>query len=266
MTAEDVHGHQATQRIATVRFAGQDWTLRPGATLTFGRGRECHIRLTDDQHLSRRAGSLVGHQDYVVIRNDSGSKPVVVRPPTGEDRLVEPGAATTSLPLNRFDVVVFGLGGQIVALHVTTNPPMPPNPGPPLSAPGTAERERIGTVTSPFTLSAAQRRILLALCEPMLTRNGQAARPATYAQIARRLSLRPGYVRNVVQALRETLTGYGLAALTEEASQSVAEDFRRELAQWAVRSGWVQVHHLAELDGKGEETRPRHPPTPGGRR
>ena len=225
-----------------VRYGNDAWELHPGDTLTFGRGSGCDIRLTDDQHLSRRAGALLGQDGYLVIRNDSTSKPIVLRPPVGEDRVIEPAAATTSLPLRHFDLVLYAAGGVPVVLNVDAGPPPP--------APNWLPGGPSGTVTAPITLSPTQRRVLLALCEPMLTLRGPAARPATYAEIGQRLDLKPGYVRNVVKTLRESLTGHGLAGLSDDAQDAAVDDFRRALAQWAVRSAWINPEQLSELDDR----------------
>ena len=227
--------------MALVRYGDAAWQLHSGGVLTFGRGAGCDIRLADDPHLSRRAGALLGQDGYLVIRNDSTSKPIVLRPPVGEDRVIEPAAATTSLPLRRFDLILYAAGGVPVVLAVDAGPPPP--------APDWLPGGAASTVTAPITLSPTQRRVLLALCEPMLTLRGPAARPATYAEIGQRLDLKPGYVRNVVKALRETLTGHGLAGLSEDAQDSAVDDFRHALAQWALRSGWVGPAQLGELDG-----------------
>ena len=227
-----------------VRYGNDVWELPPGGTLTFGRGSDCDIRLADDQHLSRRAGALLGQDGYLVIRNDSTSKPIVLRPPAGEDRVIEPAAATTSLPLRHFDLVLYAAGGVPVVLTVDAGPPPP--------APDWLPGGAASTVTAPITLSPTQRRVLLALCEPMLTLRGPAARPATYAEIGQRLDLKPGYVRNVVKALRESLTGHGLTGLSEDAQDAAVDDFRRALAQWAVRSSWVSADQLADLEGRGQ--------------
>jgi hypothetical protein len=227
--------------VALVRYDDDAWQLPPGGVLTFGRGLGCDIRLVDDPHLSRRAGALLGQDGYVVIRNDSTSKPIVLRPPVGEDRVIEPAAATTSLPLRRFELLLYAAGGIPVVLTVDAGPP----PRAPDELPGSTP----STVTEPMTLSPTQRRVLLALCEPMLTLRGPAARPATYAEIGHRLDLKPGYVRNVVKALRESLTGHGLAGLSEDGQDAAVDDFRRALAQWAVRSSWVSLEQISELEG-----------------
>jgi hypothetical protein len=49
------------------------WRARPGETITFGRGRECTIKLPTDQGLSRSAGSLTFHAGTWWLRNDSSA-------------------------------------------------------------------------------------------------------------------------------------------------------------------------------------------------
>jgi hypothetical protein len=227
--------------VTLVSYGDSAWQLHAGDVLTFGRGPGCDIRLADDAHLSRRAGALLGQDGYLVIRNDSTSKPIVLRPPVGEDRVIEPSAATTSLPLSNFELMLYAAGGSPVVLRVKTGSSAP-IPG---STSGPAS-----TVTTPISLSHTQRRVLLALCEPILTLRGPAARPATYAEIGQRLGLRPGYVRNVVKVLRESLTGHGLAGLSDDGQDAAVDDFRRALAQWAIRSGWVGAEQLTQLEGR----------------
>jgi hypothetical protein len=55
--------------------------------------------------------------------------------------------------------------------------------------------------------------MLQALCAPMLSGQGSGAAPATYHQIGEALGLSAHYVRNVIQTVRETLTGHGVPDL-----------------------------------------------------
>jgi hypothetical protein len=223
-----------------VHFDGRSWVACRGDHVDFGRSRACQIRLPNDDHISRRAGSLVVLDDCVMIRNESRQKPLVVRPPTGEDRVVEPGAATTSLPFQRFDLLVTGNAGSVVAIRVDAAR---------LTPAGYAYDPKTrspNTKAEPLVLSRSQQRILRALCAPLLSESGPKAVPATYAQIAQRLGLQPQYVRNVVKALRETLSGHGVPGLVRQEDDATHDDFRWALARWAVRSGWVTV---GDLDG-----------------
>jgi hypothetical protein len=160
----------------------------------------------------------------------------------GEDRVVEPGAATTSLPYLEFGLVFVGRGGALVAVAVDAGSLSPVQPDP-----RGAVTRTPATITSPIELTASQRRVLLALCEPLLTCTGAAASPPTYAQIGRRLGRQPQYTRNVIKSIRESLSGYGIPGLTASYGSEGNEDFRLALARWAIRSGWVNIDSLHML-------------------
>jgi hypothetical protein len=211
--------------------------LPPGTEVTFGRAAQCDIRLPADDHISRRAGLLRALDDCVLVRNFSTTKPLVLRPPDGEDRVVEPEAATASLPYGLFQVVVAGRGGVGVALDVDARP-LAPEPDAPDAA-------GIVTVTRPVEVTAAEQRMLVELCRPILLSRGGIASPASYSEIGERLGRRPQYVRNRLKALRETLDGMGVPGLVAE-SPGRGEDFRPALARWALRSRWVT---RADLEG-----------------
>ncbi|MGI5272483.1 hypothetical protein ACQEUU_25230 [Nonomuraea sp. CA-218870] len=236
-------GSPARDEAIFVAFGGEQWRVARGQSLTLGRSRACEVRLPDDEHLSRRAGSLIVLNDCVLIRNDSGSKPLVVRPPAGEDRVVEPGAAITSLPFSVFSVVFAGRVGSTVTVRVDARS-LTPGPG---RSGGEAATRTPATVTSPMELTRRQRLVLAALCEPLLVRAGPQAVPATYTQIGRRLGRQPQYVRNVVKSLRESLSGHGIPGLTRDDEAFSHDDFRWALARWAVRAGVVGVEDLHEL-------------------
>jgi hypothetical protein len=222
-----------------IHLDGRQWAASRGDVVSIGRSHQCQIRLPDDDHLSRHAGSLRVLEDCVLVRNDSIHKPLVIRPPVGEDRIVEPGAATTSLPYQRFDMLLAGSAGLVVSIQVDAARLTPDVYAidPQTRAPTTR--------AEPVQLSAAERRVLLALCAPLLTECGPRSVPATYAQIAQRLDRRPGYIRNVVKSLRETLAGHGIDGLVRDDGSSTHDDFRGPLARLAVRNGWVT---RADLD------------------
>ncbi|MEV0315498.1 hypothetical protein [Nonomuraea fuscirosea] len=233
----------AARDAALVTFDGKQWRLPRGQSLTLGRSHACDVRFPDDEHLSRRAGSLIVLNDCVLIRNDSRHKVLVVRPPIGEDRVVEPGAATTSLPFPIFSIVFAGYGDLTVAVRVDAQ-----------SLTGAARRSvnqattrAPKTITSPIKLTRTQRLVLCALCEPMLVKAGPQAVPATYAQIGKRLNLQPRYIRNVIKALREDLSGYGIPGLTTADEDVGYNDFRWALARWAVRTSVIKQEDLHAL-------------------
>jgi hypothetical protein len=228
-----------------IRFRGQAWNPVRGESLTIGRSRGCVLRLPDDDHLSRHAGTVHVLDDCVLVRNDSYHKPLVLRPLVGEDRVVEPRAATASLPYLEFSVLFVGRGGAVTAMEVDAR------------ALTTARRASAGvvtrapeTVTRPLQMTPSQHLALVALCAPVLTRTGPDARPASYAEIGRRLGRQPQYIRNVLKSLRESLSGHGVPGLTDEDNFNQHDDFRWALARWALRSGWVDLDSLPALPAK----------------
>jgi hypothetical protein len=174
-------------------------------------------------------------EDCALIRNHSSSKPFVLRADVGEDHVIEPGGAGTSLPHRRLQIVIAGMAGTTVHLDLDVTGVTEPSASPPL--PG--EARDVVTTTAPFPLTPAQRKVVEALCVPMLNRRGTDAAPATYQQIGAALGLSPHYVRNVIQAIRETLTGHGVPDLVSDDPTRPGGDFRWSLARYAIRNKWV---------------------------
>lgn len=233
-----------TAEAVVVAFARQQWLLRRGQCLVFGRSRSCNVQLPDDDHLSRTAGSLQIVDDCVLVRNLSSTKPLVLRPDAGEDRVIEPSAATTSLPDASFRLVLAGRGGSVVEIAVDARAVTPPSR--PVGGMATRSSD---TVTAPMTLTAAQHRVLVVLSAPLLTERGPKAVPATYTHVGEVLGLSPQYVRNVVKTIREGMSGHGIPGLTSDDDMAPHEDFRWSLARSAVRNGWVTEPDVAALLG-----------------
>jgi hypothetical protein len=230
-----------------VVFEGRSWVVWRGTVATVGRSQTSTVRLPEDDYLSRRAASLTVLDDCVLIRNTSQRKPLAVRPPFGEDRVVEPGAATTSLPHRHFDLVFLGRAGNVVAVQVHAGRlAAPPEDRPSAAEPPTRSK---ATAAEPIVMTPAQRRVLTALCASLLTGTGGGAVPATYTQIGDRLGLRPQYVRNVIKSLREVLAGHGVSGLTRDCGEGPADDFRGALARWAIRNGQVTMDDVVGDDG-----------------
>jgi hypothetical protein len=232
-------GPRSRAGTVVVSYGGRQWSMSDGEQLTIGRSPSCVVRLPEDDILSRFAARLENQGNLLLIHNISTTKPIALRPPAGEDRVIEPGAAITSLPYRRFRIVFFGWRGD-VGIDVDAGGLLPP-PGGADVPPGRldAPDDFSGPIMRPSRL-----RILAALCRPMLTRSGSAARPATYAEIGQELGLSPGYIRNVVKSIREELTSYGVPGLMNESGESPNDDFRAPLAHWAVRHGWVSEADL----------------------
>jgi len=220
-----------------VTHHGTERHLARGDALTFGRGRDCTIRLPNDSHISRTAGSVTVLEDCALIRNHSATKPFVIRPVVGEDHVVEPGGAVASLPHRRLQIVIAGMAGTTVHLDLDVSGVTTAS-GPSGLGPTTSEAV---TTTAPFPLTPAQRKVVEALCAPMLTHSGADAAPATYQQIGVALNLSPQYVRNVIQHVRETLTGHGVPDLITDDPTRPGADFRWSLARYAIRNRWIST-------------------------
>jgi hypothetical protein len=187
----------------------------------------------------------------------------VIRPPAGEDRRVGPCAAATSLPHRVFEVVFAGGDGEPVSVHVDarglTSPESPavnPREGRTRGAddlglttgtvPNMAGRRAVRMQAA--LLTPAQRIALIAMCEPMLTRNGVHARPRSTAELADRLGLTPDYARNVIKDVRHRLYDAGVPGLVSaDGAATGRTDLRVALARWAIEWGAVTVGDLADL-------------------
>lgn len=225
-----------------VAYTGRWWSLPLGGRITLGRSTDSDVCLPDDVFLSRRAASLRVLADCVVIRNESSSRPFTLRPSAGEDRLVEPGAGTTSLPYDRFTLRFEGCAGAVTEVGVDASSLMR------TGTTGAAGADADGaTITVPLELTPSQERVLRTLCLPLVTRTGADAAPATYAEIGGELDLSPQYVRNVLKTIREQLSGHGEAGLTAGQTGG-GDDFRWPLARWAVRNGLVPVVDVRTAD------------------
>ena len=232
---------------ALISFGNERRLLVVGHELTIGRGTNCDLRIAhnpEDDHVSRLAATVRTLDDCVLVRNESATKELALRPLVGAERKIGPRGATTSLPHSQFFLVATGRFGAEYAVHVDVRDLMPDYQRPDVDSntPATVS-------ASPVTPTPAQRLLLAALCEPMLTRTGPRALPATYREIGQRVGRRPGYVRNVLRRLREQLAAQGVAAMVTYSVDRVSEDFRLPLATWAIHSGTITVADLSGLDG-----------------
>ncbi|GAB6900314.1 hypothetical protein [Kineosporia succinea] len=231
---------------AIVTHATDRRVLAVGEEITVGRGADVTLRIAHgpaDEHVSRLAASLRVLPDCVLVRNRSRSKQLVLRPLVGAQRPLEPGAATTSMPFTEFLVVVTGRFGREYTVHVDVRDLTPEMPRPVADPLETVD----GTAAD---LTVPQRRLLAALCEPLLTRTGTHAAPATYRQVGERVGRSPGYARSVLRRLREQLAAQGVAALVAFNLEKVYADFRPALARWAIDSGTITVADVRALDAR----------------
>lgn len=221
--------------------------LSLGQELTIGRGTGAGLRIAHqppDEHVSRLTASLRVLPDCVLVQNRSARKHIALRPLIGTERLLEPGAATTSMPHSEFFVVATGRFGREYSVYVDVRDLTPEQPRPVVDPLETMDG-------FPIELSPQQRQLLAALCEPVLTRTGVHAAPATYRQVAQRVGKSPSHVRTVLRRLREELAVQGVAALVAYNLEKVCEDFRPALARWAINSGTITVVDVQQLDAPG---------------
>ena len=210
--------------------------LAPGEEATFGRGLHVDLRLAADPPdllVSRRAGLIRCLPDAVLVSNLSSRGVLQLSALGATAREIGPGEAITSEPHRMFRVTVVGNYGQTYALDIDARGLPSPAVSSVTAVPGLDPT----VVTSPFELTATQRRVLAALCAPMLESVGEPAGPASAREIGAALGLQPNYVRNVLKEVREELSSYGVPGLVADGPPQAGEDFRLPLALWAIRYG-----------------------------
>ncbi len=219
-----------SDRPVLVRHDGRTWRLVSGRALTFGRGLDVDIKLAHDPpdlRVSRHTGTLRHLIDTVLIMNASSRGLLTLMADGAVTREISPSEAITCDPHRKFRVGVIGEYGQTYDLDVDATS---------LSEQESDDRPNRGAGTVLFTrydLTPGQRRVLSALCAPLLA--GE-ARSATAREIAENLDLRPNYVRNVLKDTRERLSAQGVPGLLGEDNPQAVEALRHALAQWAIRN------------------------------
>ena len=213
-----------------VRHGGRTWRLASGQQLTFGRGLDVDIKLANeppDLRVSRHTGTLRHLIDTVLIINASSRGLLTLMAEGALTREISPGEAITCDPHRKFRVCVIGEYGLTHDLDVDASSlPEQESDGRPHRGAGTVLFTR-------YDLTPGQRRVLSALCAPLLA--GE-ARSATAREIAESLNLRPNYVRNVLKETRERLAAQGVPGMLGEDNPQAVEALRNALAQWAIRN------------------------------
>ena len=233
MTSQDqppTSGDSGSAWPVLVDHGGRTWRLLSGGELTFGRGLDVNIGLSHeppDLRVSRHAGTLRHLTETVLIMNTSSRGVLTLMADGAVTREISPGEAITCDPHRKFRVCVIGEYGQSYNLDVDAS-----------SLPEQESDDRphggVGTVLfTRYDLTPGQRRVLSALCAPLLA--GE-ARSATAREIAESLTLRPNYVRNVLKDTRERLAAQGVPGLLGEDNPQAVEALRHALAQWAIRN------------------------------
>jgi hypothetical protein len=225
--------------VALVLHEDERLSLAEGESLSVGRQSGCDLRIgsvdrgPEDLGVSRRAATISHAQGRLWVRNDSTTLPVYVRPSLGQECVLERRGDMVSFAEPVVDVA---LEGQIKLYRIRIELPfaagVTADAGPATVAPATRSR---------LPLTDRERRLLVALCEPLLRGAARAARPASYKEVAERVGLSDHTVRNALDALRERLIAIGIPGM-------VGPDAKDNLARYAVRSGSVTPADLKVLD------------------
>jgi hypothetical protein len=196
------------------------WRVRPGQTVTFGRGQECTIKLPAiDRGLSRSAGSLAFHDGCWWLRNDSSSTVLYLSGDRGFRTDLPPGM---QVPVQQWHAKV-RLQGQWdsytlrLRLPDLDDPPgedgEPATAGQAPAAAGTGEH----LVTSSrlrAPLTDSDRLILAARFEQYLSwRHAGAASPRSAKETAERIGWQPHTVAKRCENIRSRYARLGVPGL-----------------------------------------------------
>lgn len=234
---------------AVIRMANQRWSLAAADELTFGRGQQCDIRFgydPADDYVSRKAGTLIGQPDSVLIRNDSRTQGLILQAFPGPEMAVPPQAMIGTSPYQQLRLIVPGRhGGRYALIIDTRNLHSTPVESAPSATVGPAD---IIATNPAARVTPRELKLLTALCEPILILAGDDAVAATYQQIAVRVGQRKDSVRACLDQLRVRLTDVdGIPGLRSTEDQEKA-DYRGSLARWALESRTVTTAHLRLLE------------------
>ena len=249
------------ERAAAVRHSEACWQLSKGERLLAGSAAKCQIRFghhpRPDAMVAPLAVELVAWEDVVLIRNTSATQPVYVRVFPGPERLVEPGEVFAPVRA-RYDIVVLGTSADFG--HATVEHVLQVDAAPLRAQAVCGDRpgsdHRVIDLRTPAVapgsemLTRADRRMLAALCEPVLIYAGPIALPRTAEQIARRLQTSSGYVYNRLRQIRIKLATAGVPGLVDgrpEGTRSGDRDFAQPLAAWAIRAQVVTTDTVQEI-------------------
>lgn len=224
---------------ATVSHGSATASIEEGERVRVGRSSVCDIQVgsgadggPEDLGVSRTAATVSMQDGRLWVRNDSASQPVYLVPETGPTRVLENQDEIASLPINR---VTVQLRGRIRTHEVQVELEMaaPLGDTRPIPTDGPATQYLL-------EFTAAERRILTALCEPLLTARGDQARPASYAQAAERLYLSRSRVENCIADLVKKYASAGVPGLE-------GPEAKDNLCRYAVRSGSIGAADLEHI-------------------
>jgi hypothetical protein len=228
-----------TGEAAVAEYDNQRWVLTDGQSLSIGRQSTSDICIggvdpgPQDLGVSRRAATISYTQGRLWVRNESTHLPLLVRPALGQQFVLERRGDIVSLADPATSLVI---EGQIRTYQITFRIPTSDSHDQADELPTLAPATQAALSVNP-----RERRLLAALCEPLLTSAASNARPATYREIASRLALSEHTVRNALDALREQLLVVGIPGM-------IGPEAKDNLARYAVRSGSITVVDLDLLN------------------
>jgi hypothetical protein len=229
---------------ARISHRGRTLEVGEGSEIRLGRGSTSDVVVgaaepdsgPEDLGVSRAAATVSVRDGRLWVRNDSSSQPLYLVPETGPTRVLENKDEIASLP---GDEVTIQFRGRIRTHEVH------------VELVGAAERSEPttsaamvdGTATQYLLeFTPAERRILTALCEPLLVERGDRAQPASYAQAAERVFLSRSRVENCVADLVKKFAAAGVPNLE-------GPEAKDHLCRYAVRSGSIVQADLRLLEG-----------------
>jgi len=231
---------QPSSPLARIEHRGQAIEVHEGDEVRLGRADGCAIHVgvagddgaPEDLGVSRNAATVSVRDGRLWVRNDSASQPVYLVPDTGPTRVLEAMDEIASLPTPRVTIQFRGrirTHDVLVELDRTRDTPVI----------GTPHEGRATQYLLEFT--KAERRILTALCEPLLVDRGDRAKPASYAQAAERVFLSRSRVENCASDLVRKFASTGVPNLE-------GPDAKDNLCRYAVRSGSITKADLRLLE------------------
>ncbi len=234
-------GMDASTTVARIAHGEQVAELTEGGQLRLGRSSTNEVRVgcdgpegPEDLGVSRTAATVSVRDGRLWVRNDSSSQPLYLVPDVGPTRVLEGRDEIASLPTEQ---VTLQFRGRIRTHEVVVE-----LSGPEPEVDRTPTSELDGPATQ-FLLefTPAERRIVTALCEPLLVARGDRARPASYAEGAARLFLSRSRVENCVADVVKKYAAAGVPGLE-------GPDAKDNLCRYAVRSGSIVPGDLSLLD------------------
>lgn len=223
---------------ATVTHGAQTVSIEDSGRVRVGRSSVCDLQVghgedgPEDLGVSRTAATISLQDGRLWVRNDSGSQPVYLVPETGPTRVLENQDEIASLPTARVTVQLRGrIRTHEVQIELATEPTLGTTRPIPTDGPATQYL---------LEFTNAERRILTALCEPLLTKSGDQARPASYAQAAERLFLSRSRVENCIADLVKKFASAGVPGLE-------GPEAKDNLCRYAVRSGSIGPDDLEAI-------------------